>query len=114
MRREGTAIRRAQPTQVTRWCPRGHRVLHQLGIVMSPNREPAVFGRVRQYGEQGVGVKTTPDRQLLESEPAVTRPVVAGSIGIPGPMVVETVIFRMYRPLAADGFARRISSRAAR
>ena len=36
-----------------------------------------------------------------------------GSTGMPGPMVVATVIFLMYRPLAADGLARRISSSAA-
>ena len=35
------------------------------------------------------------------------------STGMPGPMVVDTVIFEMYRPLEADGFSRRISSRAA-
>jgi len=36
-----------------------------------------------------------------------------GSTGIPGPMVVETVTFFRYRPLAEDGLARRTSSRAA-
>src|SRR4051794_5323056 len=36
-----------------------------------------------------------------------------GSTGMPGPMVVETVTFFRYRPLAAAGLARRTSSRAA-
>src|SRR4051812_21179779 len=36
-----------------------------------------------------------------------------GSTGMPGPMVVETVTFLRYRPLADDGLARRTSSRAA-
>jgi hypothetical protein len=37
----------------------------------------------------------------------------AGSTGIPGPMVVLKVTFLRYRPLAADGLARRTSSSAA-
>ena len=36
------------------------------------------------------------------------------SSGMPGPMVVDTVILRRYRPLAALGFSRRISSTAAK
>lgn len=36
-----------------------------------------------------------------------------GSTGMPGPMVVVKVTFFRYRPLAAAGLARRISSRAA-
>src|SRR5688572_4762410 len=36
-----------------------------------------------------------------------------GSTGMPGPMVVETVTFLRYRPLAEEGLARSTSSRAA-
>jgi len=39
--------------------------------------------------------------------------VMLGSIWIPGPIVVVTVIFRRYLPLAADGLSRTISSIAA-
>jgi hypothetical protein len=38
--------------------------------------------------------------------------ILLGSIGIPGPIVVETVRLFTYFPLAADGLALRISSTA--
>jgi hypothetical protein len=50
-------------------------------------------------------------RYVTSAAVSVSR-ILLGSIGIPGPIVVETVRLLTYLPLAADGLALRISSTA--
>src|SRR3954452_3049071 len=62
---------------------------------------------------QGRRRSTGADLDYAEASSTVRLRVRFGSTGMPGPMVVETVTFFRYRPLAADGLARSTSSSAA-
>jgi hypothetical protein len=73
----------------------------------------ALRARVSAYRKGGSGVQEGRLGGQAASSSDATLRVRFGSTRMPGPIVVETVIFRMYLPLELDGFSRSTSSRAA-
>ena len=71
-----------------------------------PQRTAAVYA---ERGAQGAGRR----QAETASSSTVRLRVRFGSTGMPGPIVVATVAFFTYRPLAADGLSRSTSSMAA-
>jgi len=91
--------------------------------VPGTRRQPTVFGwlqstrnRLPPCQRQSPGTTSWgcgSRRQLAGWSSSVRPRVLLGSTGMLGPMVVVMATFLRYRPLAADGFSRRISSMAA-
>lgn len=77
----------------------------------------AGFRAVRETGRPELGAPRFRSRDGGQAAAAAVASwmffTMFGSTGTPGPIVVVTVIFLMYLPFAADGFARSTSSRTA-
>ncbi|ASO18212.1 hypothetical protein AHOG_02760 [Actinoalloteichus hoggarensis] len=101
--------------------PAHHRPAHEPGPPTGAADRTEHGARSTEHGQTNrapaAGTRRGPD-QLIAWEPqeafssASRSRVRFGSTGMPGPMVVEKVIFFRKRPLAADGFARSTSSSA--
>ena len=81
------------------------------GFVPRPTEE-GLTNDERPRSEVRCGALGQAAAQAVGSSTSMLR-VRFGSTGMPGPIVVETVTFFRYRPLADDGLARRTSSSAA-